>query len=514
MFPWRRQEFFAGLAIHTDSLRYIELKREAGELIEIRREIISLLPGCTVRGAISRFDLLDRAFYTLSERLRRFDCPVALGLPPWHTMPKLIDYPAMSLGEALGALNLEFKEHFPWSRSRAVLETAMIDAPLADSRMAILAVAAQLECVNRLLWTSKRAGIPVDVLEPVNMAFSRAISGERVPEKDCLILALEPELHSLTLIHHGNGILFRFIVNNLNDETDLNQKEAINNLVEDIRATLTFAGNRFRQIEVRHLLIGGSLVPGEPLKNALEEQTSLKVLLPNVGKDWQIHEARCVQGFEAAVGLALRRAVKKTSPVCFDLRPAEYIEQERRRHIFSAVRLTSSLLALMFVLSCGGYIALALRELYCVSSEIVRRQEELTHLEARQKALTADISRLREREEKMTKTLRAMGQEIPVLEVMNCLEQLSGPEVRFITVRFTHSGGEDEKDACAVIVDGETSTSAVPALMERLGEEGFFRNVEMLNSVQTGDETTTFSLLLTTGLQGSALHEERGDGGK
>lgn len=497
MFSRRRRDLFAGLAIHTDSLRYVELEREAGELREVRREIVSLLPGCIIRESIARFDLLEKAFRTLRKRLGRFICPVVLGIPSGSVALKLIDYPPMPMEEAREALELEFKEYFPWPRDEAVLDVALIDAPLKGSGTAVLAAAANLSCTDGLLWIARHAGIPVAALEPVNTAFFRTVTGEYAQGKNYLVLALEPEVHSLILGHHGNGILFRSIPNDLNAGTGFEPESAMQALAEDIRATLAFAGNCFRGIEVHHLLPGGSLNSGERLRKALEEQTAMKVILSGLG---------CAPGFEAAMGLALRRTGQETSTACFDLRPAEYVEREQRRHTFSAIRLTSVFLALMFVLSCGGYIALALREFHELSSKIMKRQEEVTELEARQTALTADISRLKEREEKIAGTLKAMGQELPALEVMDTLERLCGTEIRFTTVRFAHSSGEEEKEACAVIVEGESS-APISELTEKMSNEAFFSGVEMLNSAQTGDGTTTFSLLLTTNLQGPAIDE-------
>ena len=509
MFSRRRWDLFAGLAIHTNSLRYAELERKAGELFEMRRESVSLPPGCVVRESISRFDLLEKAFRILRKKLGRFGCPVALGLPAGDTALRFIDYPPMSPGEARRALELEFKDHFPWSRDEVVLDTVVADAPPTDSGMAVLAAAASLDSVNGLLWTARRAGIPLAALEPVNTAFFRAVTGEHPPKENCLVLNLEPEVHSFILGCHGSGVLFRPILNDLKAETGFESEAALQALAEDIRATLTFAGNRFRGLEVHRLILGGRLSSGERLRRALEKQT--EVTLSNASESWRIQGPRCAPGFEAAVGLALREPFTETSTTCFDLRPAEFVERERRRHMFSAVRLTSILLALLLVLSCGGYIALALRELHVLSSKNMKRQEEVAALEARQTALTADISRLREREEKMTKALKAMGQELPVLEVMEALERLCGPEIHLTAVRFAHAAGEDEKEVGTVMMEGESSVP-LPALMERLSGEPLFSGVEMLNSALDEAGSSTFSLLLTISPQTLALDGERGGG--
>ena len=113
----------------------------------------------------------------------------------------------------------------------------------------------------------------------------------------------------------------------------------------------------------------------------------------------------------------------------------------------------------------------------------------------------------------MTKALKAMGQELPVLEVMEALERLCGPEIHLTTVRFAHSRGEDEKEACAVIVEGESS-SPISDLIEKMRRDEFFSGVEMLNSTQDEAGSSTFSLLLTISPQTLALDGERGSSEK
>ncbi|MCR5347256.1 MAG: hypothetical protein K6E38_05705 [Fretibacterium sp.] len=511
MFLRKRWEALAGLAVHTDSLRYAELARKAGKLFEIRRETVSLPSGCLVRESIIRFDLLERAFHILRNKLGRFSCPVVLGIPARDTMLKCFDYPLMSLEEAREALNLEYKEHFPWPRDEAILDSAILDVPLSDSGMAVLAAAADRACADNLLWTARRAGISVAALEPVKAAFFRAVTGGHSPKDLCLALDLEPEVHSLILGNHGNGILFRTLLNNLKAENGPAPETALQAFGEDIRATLTFAGNRFQGMTAHCLILGGLLSTGEPLRGGMEEQTSMKVSLANVNGNWQIQGPNCAPGFEAAVGLALRGQFQEPPGVCIDLRPSEYVEQERRRHRFSAVRLTSVLLSLLFVLSCAGYAVLALRELYSLPAKIWQRQQEIAELETRQAALTEEVSRLGAREERITVMLKNMGRELPVLEVMDALERLCGPEICFTLVRFAPFTAEDEKEVCAVTVEGETSV-LLSDLTGKLREEPLFESVEMLNYALNEKESFTFSLLLTTGLQTLANHEGRDDG--
>ena len=56
--------------------------------------------------------------------------------------------------------------------------------------------------------------------------------------------------------------------------------------------------------------------------------------------------------------------------VRFDLRPAEFLERERKRHSFSAVRLLAVALLLSFVASSGFYIVMAFLETRMLQSDI------------------------------------------------------------------------------------------------------------------------------------------------
>ena len=108
--------------------------------------------------------------------------------------------------------------------------------------------------------------------------------------------------------------------------------------------------------------------------------------------------------------------------VQFDLRPAEYLERERKRHSFSFVRLLTVLLLLAFFASSGFYIVMAFIETQDLQSRIEVLEGEIADLESSKTALLAEIARLKEREEQFKKTLEIMQSEPPTLEVLNALE--------------------------------------------------------------------------------------------
>ncbi|MBR1672451.1 MAG: hypothetical protein IJ702_05950, partial [Fretibacterium sp.] len=465
----RRREVLAGLALHGDSLRYIELEEEAEGLREVRRVAAPIPEGCILRESVRDFDLLERAFRALKKEAGTFPCPVALGIPAGDAALKLLDYPVMPLVDVREALDLEFQRRFPWPREEAVLDAAVVEAPLRTPcpRMAVLAAATSRTAANGLLWMARRAGVPVAAIEPMNAALLRAVSGARGEEEALLVLGLEPEVHTLILSRRGSGLLSRSIPNNWKGKAELDGT-AQAGLARDVLDTLAFAAARFRGLDVRRLVLAGSLGAGEHLRTALEAGTSLSAAFSGVEDAWRIQGAEYA-GFEAAVGLALRgRARTMPEEARFDLRPAEFIERKRRRHSFSALRLLASSLGLAFVLSCGGCLVLALREARVLSRRAAAWREEVAALEERQSALMTELSRLRAREEVFARRLREMGREAPALEVMDALERLARPEVSLRAVRFACSTNEEGEDVCVVTVEGDCpEEEPVSALMER-----------------------------------------------
>lgn len=127
--------------------------------------------------------------------------------------------------------------------------------------------------------------------------------------------------------------------------------------------------------------------------------------------------------------------------VRFDLRPAEFLERERKRHSFNIVRLLAVALLLSFVASSGFYIVMAFLETRVLQSDIEILEGEVADLEASQAALLGEIARLKSREEQFKKTLEIMQSESPTLEILNALETHMEPGMRVNTVRFASSAG-------------------------------------------------------------------------
>ena len=181
----------------------------------------------------------------------------------------------------------------------------------------------------------------------------------------------------------------------------------------------------------------------------------------------------------------------------FDLRPAEYLERERKRHSFNFVRLLAVVLLLAFFTSSGYYVVMAFLETQDLQSQIEIAEGEIADLETSQKALIAEIARLKEQEEQFRKTLEIMQSEPPTLEVLNALEAHMERGVGANSVRFTPSVGENKTVFYTVAVDASAATEEqIIALTDGLSGSGLFSAVSM-PSTKKDEKTGRVSFTLT-----------------
>ena len=183
--------------------------------------------------------------------------------------------------------------------------------------------------------------------------------------------------------------------------------------------------------------------------------------------------------------------------VQFDLRPAEYLERERKRHSFNFVRLLAVLLLLVFFASSGYYIVSAFLETQALQSQIEVAEGEIADLQTSQTDLTAEIARLKEQEGQFRKTLKIMQSESPTLEVLNALEAHMERGVGASSVRFVPDAGEDKTVFYTVVVDASAATEdQIIALTDGLSGSGLFSTVTM-PSTKKDEKTGRVSFTLT-----------------
>ena len=183
--------------------------------------------------------------------------------------------------------------------------------------------------------------------------------------------------------------------------------------------------------------------------------------------------------------------------VQFDLRPAEYLERERKRHSFNFVRLVTVLLLLAFFASSGFYIVMAFIETQDLQSRIEVLGGEIADLESSKTALLAEIARLKEREEQFKKTLEIMQSEPPTLEVLNALETHMERGMGVNSVRFVPNAREDKTVFYVVTVDASAAAEEkIIALTDGLSSSGLFSAVSM-PSTKKDEKTGRVSFTLT-----------------
>ncbi|MBR0034068.1 MAG: pilus assembly protein PilM, partial [Synergistaceae bacterium] len=101
----------AGLAIHNDCLRFVELDEEG---TQVRQETVPLLEGCIQNSTIKNFDMLEEAFAQIYKLVGRLREPVTIGLPNGETIIRMINLPNMSIDDVRGTIDLNFDEYFPY----------------------------------------------------------------------------------------------------------------------------------------------------------------------------------------------------------------------------------------------------------------------------------------------------------------------------------------------------------------------------------------------------------------
>ncbi|CAM1380749.1 type IV pilus biogenesis protein PilM [Fretibacterium fastidiosum] len=311
MLSRKKKGVCAGLALHEDSLRYIELDLD-GQGFKVRRQEVFPLPaGCISRESIQQFNLLEKAFDDFKGQVGKFPCPVALGIPERDVILRLIDYPKMPVADIRDALSLEFEGYFPYAWNEAAADIVEVDVPAGvEQKTTVLAATARLVYVNDLLRLMERADIPVGAVEPMNVAFFRASVGRTARNGAYFVLGVEPEVTNIILGYRDNGILYRSTLADLRNPMSRSADEALMPIAQDVQNTILFARNQYRDLAIRHLILGGSLGENPRLKALLESGASLNVVVSNVWSTWQIRsDLGGVPGFDAAVGLALRDAI-------------------------------------------------------------------------------------------------------------------------------------------------------------------------------------------------------------
>lgn len=303
---------FAGIALHGDSVRYVELNSNKGALMPVKQEIIPLAQGALVKDSLMNMDAVGTALEALKTSLGGFSCPVVFGIPSRDVILRLLEYPKMQIEDVKEALQFEFDKYFPYPFQEAAADVAEVEVPSPEAadKLTVLVATCKLKIVAEIVRTASRLGMSLAAVEPMNVAFFRAAVGP-VPRNDSyFVVFVEPESTQIILGYKDNGILFRSAAVDLTSRDVRESEEGVLPILRDVQNTIIFAGNQYRGLEPRDLVLGGIVGKDSRLGALLESEASMNVRSLDVWDLWNAPSAMgSVTGFEAAFGLAVRNLI-------------------------------------------------------------------------------------------------------------------------------------------------------------------------------------------------------------
>ena len=435
---------YAGLAIHRDCLRFVELDPDGNT---IRQEKVPLEEGCIQNGIIQDFGQLEAAFTQLHNVVGRMREPIVIGLPNGETIIRPLNLPDMSIDDVRGTLDLNFDEYFPYPRSEAVFDVLRVMTPEdaeGSDEITVIAAAAKRETIERLLDLARKSGLPAGAVEPLSFALLRSI-----PEAD-EGMSIFANHNTIISIYNGNGISFRS-ANNLQG-------------AQDILNTMQFIETTYRGIRVSKLILAG-------LNFQVSGDTGLQLV--NIEDE-----------YFAAKGLALRNDPDSTR---LDLRPSEYVELERRR------RLIFWGLLVAFIMLSVGTISFAWMRIRDLDIALEDKRISNTDLLTRRAELARSNADLEKKRKDTERVLDFLKSEIPVLEILNAFETHAGDGIKFEEADFSRNSA----GVIMVTIDGKASDEdAILSTTEGLKRCGLFDEVKLPISLRAMTGQMVFKIIL------------------
>ena len=443
------QKNYAGLAIHDNFLFFIEIDENG----EVSRKASAALPeGCIVNGSIKNFLLLEDGFRAISNKIGRIRQPVTIGLPSGDTVIRRpLSFPRMSIEDIRSTIDLNFEEYFT-SRADTIFDAVIIKTPADSSDMdkvSVLAATTHKSLVDKILDIAKKTDIPAGAIEPVNFAMLRA-----VPEaREGLCIFANP--HNIIATWEGHGIFFR-MVNNLNN-------------FQDVLNTIQFLGTQYRRAQVSTIVLAD-------VDFQLTTDSGMTII--NV-KD----------PYYSALGLAMREGPENG----LDLRPAEYVELERRRYSFNPNRLALWGLLAGFLMMSAGTIVYAFFTIHSLRESIEDMRYNVSSLTERRQTLERTNSQLEQQRRHIEKILDFLKGDIPILEILNALEVNMTNGIKYDNADFTLG----PLRGVNVVVDGKArNDKEIITMTEGLKESGLFDSVMLPVSQKDQLQRKVFKLVL------------------
>jgi type IV pilus assembly protein PilM len=300
---------FAGIALHGDSLRYLELSGTRGALKVVKQDMTPISQGAIVKDSLVNLDSVVSALEALKSSVGGFHCPVVLGIPSRDVILRLVEYPKMSIEDVKEALQFEFDKYFPYPYQEAAADVAEVEVPNPEAadKSTILVATCRQRIVNDIVRVVGRAGVTLAAVEPMNVAFFRAAVGPEMRTGSYFVVFVEPESTQIMLGYKDNGILFRSTAVDLTSRETRDSEEGVMPILRDVQNTIIFAGNQYRGLEPNNLILGGIVGKDSRLSVLLESGASLSVLPLDLWSLWRTSSpVGNVGGFEVAFGLAVR----------------------------------------------------------------------------------------------------------------------------------------------------------------------------------------------------------------
>ncbi|GHS97517.1 Tfp pilus assembly protein ATPase PilM [Synergistales bacterium] len=301
---------FAGLALHGDSLRYIELSGEKGSLQVVRKEQTPLNHGVIVKDMVVDWGGVTSAMKSMKSVIGgAFRCPVVMGVPSRDVILRLVDYPRMQVNDVRDALQLEFDKYFPYPYQDAAADIVEVDVPSnfdGDEKTVVLVATCKHSVMADMMKVASSVGLNLSAIEPMNVAFFRAVVGSE-GEGGYFVVFVEPESTQIILGYKDNGILFRSSAVDLTSPEARDSDDGLMPILRDVQNTVIFSGNQYKGLAVENIILGGILGKKSRLGELLESTTSMPVKAPSIKDLWGgPADMTGSDGFEAAFGLAVR----------------------------------------------------------------------------------------------------------------------------------------------------------------------------------------------------------------
>ncbi|MDI9370853.1 MAG: pilus assembly protein PilM [Synergistaceae bacterium] len=305
---FRKQTNKAGLALHEDDLRYLEVEGGLSNLKVVNK--LSLPSGGkgVKKNSLANAGELLAPLQALGSRIGGFKTPVALSLPSRDILIRVVDLPELEMDDAREALQWDFEKYFPYSFSDAAVDIAKVDNPMKGEpgMMSVLVAACKLRTVESVMRLAETVKMPLDTIEPENVAMFRSFIGPTLSfPAGYLAVFTGPSASQLILGYRDNGILYR---TSLVDIMPMEDGEMdFTPLVREISNTLTFAKNQYRDLLVESIILGGSFAGEGELKDVIAETSGIKVMTADPWGSWGLPFPRDdALNWDAAVGLAVR----------------------------------------------------------------------------------------------------------------------------------------------------------------------------------------------------------------